>query len=281
MFEIMNNEKLSASVESVEAAPEILTGEAATAWIKHARTKVPQIVGKVDSDLIAAMQSLPATKVAAMKGRITKAVNARREVELKDGPLSKDFRHVESWNRSDAVARMFCVLEIDPHAYLMLCTMSDSEIEKHGFHPDAVTRNLKAYKKVVEVAEYIANGPELPDGTGSHLEAVFKTFVACSIIATRSQKVIPRDVCEDFLRSAELTKVSEDLRDAIDAFQAKHMSGGASTQTSQMVLTLANLKCGSVVRDGRTKHFALSHDSLVIRALAARFGMLDSLKQSA
>lgn len=263
------------SVETVETSP-VLTGEAATAWIKHNRTTVKSVAGPVNADLIEAMKAVPETKVSAMKGRITKAVNLRRDHETKDGAeLSKDFRHVESWNRSDAVARLFVALEIDPQAYLMLVTLSDEEIEKRGFHPDAKTRNLKAYKKVVEVAEYIANGPE------SHLEAVFKTFVACSLIATRELKVIPRDVCTDFLSSAELRNVSPDLREAIADFQAKQMSGGAPTQTSQMVLTLANLKCGTVVRDGRTKHFALSHDSQVVRALAARFGMSDLIKQSA
>lgn len=252
----------------------LLTGAEAEAFIKHSRTKVTSVRGPVDAELIDAMRAVTPQAVAAMKTRITKAVNARRELELKDGPLSKDFRHVESWNRSDSVARMFCALSIDPQAYLTLAWMDAGDIVKRGFDPEAKTRNLKSYKKVVEVAEYIANGPE------SHLEAVFKTFVACSILATRGLKVIPRTVCEDFLRSNELRDVSQDLRDAIDEYQAKHMTGGAQTQTSQMVLTLANLKAARVVRDGRTKHQELDRDSLVVRALAARFGMSDKLAKA-
>lgn len=239
------------------------------------RTRVETVnADTAKTGLIATMRGAEGRKLSTMKGRITKAVNARRDKETENlGPnesLSKDFAELERWTTSNAVAALFMSLEIDPHVYIMQPFLEDAKLVKAGFDTQARTRNLKAYKKVRELSEYIMNGD-------SKLEAVFKTFVACGIIASSKTDILKRDVCERFLSSIPLTDVSEDLAEAIDAFQAKHMSGGAQTQASQCILTLANLKAGSIVRDGRNKHLKLDAKSQVIQALAERFGMTEQL----
>lgn len=210
-------------------------------------------------------------KIGAMKKRIADAIEERRTEELKDGqPLSKDFASLESWIETDAVSRLFIGLEVNPRVYIMSKFLPDAELQKAGFQPEARSRNLKAYKKVKEVAEYVLHG-------GSKLEAVFKTWTACAILSSRHTEVIPRRVCEMFLTRLDISQVSPDLAEAVEAYQAKHMSGGAQTQTSQMTLTLANLKAGTLIQDGRTKDFALNRESELIAALAERFGLSDAL----
>lgn len=208
--------------------------------------------------------------IGSMKKRIADVIEARREEDLKDGPLSKDFASLESWIETDAVARLFIGLEINPRVYVMSKFMTDAELQKAGFQPEARSRNLKAYKKVKEVAEYILHG-------GSKLEAVFMTWTACAILASKHTTRIDRRVCEMFLTSLDISQVSPELAQAVEVYQAKHMSGGAQTQTSQMTLTLANLKAGTLIQDGRSKDFALNRESELIAALAERFGLSDAL----
>ncbi len=229
----------------------------------------------LDQTMIKTMVEASPQKVGSMRKRIADYIadrKARDTAALADGEtLSRDFVHLEDWIDNDALARFFIASEVDPKGYILNPYLDDAELIKRGFSPDARTKNLKAYKKVREVAEYVVSGQ-------SKLEAVFKTFVACSIIASKTTEVIPRNVCERFLSSIPLTDVSADLAEAIEAFQAKHMTGGAATQTSQMTLTLANLGAASVIRDGRSKHFKLDLDSGLIQALAERFGMVDQVQ---
>jgi hypothetical protein len=233
-------------------------------------------VQTVNSELLAlpmvqAMQDATPQQVGAMKRRIADAVEERRQHEIADGqPLSKDFAHLVAWCTSDALARLFIAEKIDPRGYLLQGWMDDAEMRKRGFDPVSRTVNLKAYKKVLELANYVVSGQ-------SKLEAVFKTYTACSILASRFTQVLTRETCERFLSNIDLTYMSADLADAVSSYQAKHMSFGASTQTSQMQVTLASLGCGYQVRDGRTKHFVINPQSQIMQALAIRFGMTDQL----
>ena len=226
--------------------------------------------------MVQAMHSATPLQVGAMKKRIADAIDARKEADA-DAFASKDWKHLESWNNNDALARFFLANEIDPRGYIMQPFMSDAEIIKRGFHPVARTKNLKAYKKVFELANYVVSGQ-------SKFESVFKTFVACTIQASKYSATLPRDVCKRFLSSIDLSFVSADLADAVRDLQAKHMTEGADTQTSQMTLTLASLGCGTLERVGRSKEFTLNAESPIIEALAIRFGMteqLDAVKQRA
>lgn len=229
----------------------------------------------LDQPMITAMWKATPQAVGSMRKRIADLIDQRKELDaakLADGQeLSKDFRHLEAWKENDSIARLFIAAEIDPKAYILNPYLEDAELIKRGFDPNARTRNLKAYKKVSEVAAYVVTGK-------AKLEAVFKTFVACSILASRTVEFIDSNVCERFLSSIPLTDVSPDLAEAVDAFQAKHMTTGAATQSSQMRLTLANLGAVTIEkRDGR-KGFILKPNSGIVQALAERFGMQEQLQ---
>ena len=220
--------------------------------------------------LIAAMRAVEPRFIGGEIARAKKALAERAEAEP-ESVKSKDWKTLEAFCGSEARSRLFIALKIDVRAYVLNGQFSDAELVKRGLSPDARTVNLKAYKKVTECAEYLLN-PK------ARCESVFKTFVACAILATRNAEVLPRDVCTRFLNSHDLRDVSADLADALDTYRAKHMTGGAETQTSQCVLTLANLQAGRMVRDGRTKHFALDAKSPLVAALALRFGMTEALQ---
>ncbi|MCR9222835.1 MAG: hypothetical protein NXH70_02100 [Hyphomonas sp.] len=229
----------------------------------------------IDQPMIWNMVNATPQAVGSMRKRIADLIEdrkARDEAKLPEGgQLSKDFRHLEDWKDCDAIARLFIAAEIDPKAYILNPYIEDAELIKRGFDPSARTRNLKAYKKVREVAEYVVTG-------NAKLEAVFKTFVACSIVASRTVEFIDSNVCERFLSSIPLNDVSEDLAQAVDAFQAKHMTTGAATQSSQMRLTLANLGAVQIQKEEGRKGFILNKESGLIQALAERFGMQDQLQ---
>lgn len=232
----------------------------------------------LDQPMIEAMWSASPQQVGGMRKRISDLIDDRKardsEKLPEGGELSKDFRHLEDWKESDALHRFFLAMQIDPKGYILNPYLDDAELKKRGFDPSARTRNLKAYKKVREVAEYVVTGQ-------AKLEAVFKTFVACSIVASRTVSFIDSNVCERFLSSIPLTDVSADLAEAIDAFQAKHMTTGAATQASQMRLTLANLGAVTMQKEDGRKGFVLKPESGLIQALAERFGMQDQLQQIA
>lgn len=235
------------------------------------RSKVQTIVTEnASASIVKQMQAVTPQQLGAMQKRIRDAVELRKSKELeKADTLSKDFAELETkWTDSKSLAALFTSLKIDPKAYLMQAYMSDDELRAKGFDPVARTRNLKAYKKVREVAEYVMTGT-------SHLEPVMKTFVACSIVAAQNSKSerFPRNVCERFLNSVPVDDIASDVAEAISKYRAEHMTGGASTQTSQCTLTLANLKAGSVQRDGRSKLFGIDLESDLVKALAERFGM--------
>lgn len=236
------------------------------------RTHVQTINGEALSvTLYGAMIEASPMQIGNMKKRISDAIEERRAIETADGAtLSKDFASLESWIETDAVSRLFIGLKINPRAYVMLKFMTDAEVQKAGFQLEARSRNLKAYKKVREVAEYVLHG-------GAKLEAVFKTWTACAIVSSVHTATIPRRVCEMFLSSLDISQVSPDLADSVREFQANHMTGGAQTQTSQMTLTLANLGAGTLIQDGRTKDFQLDRTSPLVAALAERFGLAQKL----
>jgi hypothetical protein len=228
----------------------------------------------IDQPMIWSMVNATPQKVGAMKKRISDLIDQRHALSIeKDDKQteSKDWSNLESWKDNDSLARLFIGAEIDPKAYILNPYLDDAELIKRGFDPEARTRNLKAYKKVRECAEYIVTG-------NAKLEAVFKTFVACSIVASRTVQDIDSNVCERFLSSISLADVSEDLAEAVSEFQAKHMTGGAATQSSQMRLTLANLGAVDMKRNGKLKLFTVRPESGVITALAERFGMQEHLQ---
>lgn len=218
-----------------------------------------------DLPLSLRMRNVDQRTVNGYLARIADAVEQRAEKDPQ-AAQSNDFDKLRDWTTSENIARMFAALHIDPSVYILQPFMDDTELVNRGFDPIARTRNLKAYKKVREVAEYIATG------TGK-LEAVFKTFTACALIASKSTKVIHRDVATRFLNSIPMDDVSADLSEAIEAYRARHMTGGAETQSTQCMLTLANLGAGRMVPDGKRKHFALDLASPVTVALADRFGL--------
>ena len=214
-------------------------------------------------------------RVAAMKGRISTAVANRKEYELqeRDGQLSKDFDNLEDLKDNNAVAAFFLSVGIVPEYYINSPSYDAETFEaKSGLSSVAKTSNQKAYKKMRETAEYFMHGTKL--------EKVLKTFVACSIISSQYHLVIPRDVCERFLNSVPLNRVSDELIEALDHFRAKHMTGGAATQTSQCTLQLATMRAAQVVPNGRFKDFALDVNSPVVESFAQKFNLTAELTKA-
>ena len=232
------------------------------------RTNVKTVEVTSSLELVERMKGLSEKQVSVMLKRIAELVEKRGNIDP-EAFASKDFKELRKWTTSQAVARYFIAEHIDPRAYILNETLSDGELKKRGFDPNARTVNLKAYKKVRELCEYAL--------TGLKLEAVAMTFIACALLASRHFLRIERNVAERFLSNVDLSSVSPDMADAVRDFQAKHMTTGAGTQTSQLILTLANMRAGRVLVDGRSKDFALDAKSPLIRTLAARFGMLDVL----
>jgi len=62
--------------------------------------------------------------------------------------------------------------------------------------------------------------------------------------------------------------------DDLDTIRAKHMTGGAPTQTSQMIRTLVALKSAVDVKEGQQKHVAIDPNGLVIKSLMRRLGQI-------
>jgi hypothetical protein len=226
-----------------------------------------------DNSLVSGMFNASPQQVVGMLKRISDAVDLRASSD----PVafaSADFRHLAAWKDNNALARFFVAAKVDPKHYLMQYDYDAVKLAKLGIDKDAVTKNLKAYEKVRQIAEYIASG-------SSKLQPVVKTFVACCIQASQHVDVIQSDTFQRFLSGIKLDYVSSDLADAVEAFQAKHMTDGAKTQASQCILTLANLGCGTVLVDGLRKHFVLDASSPVTQAFAERFGMQATLAKVA
>lgn len=221
---------------------------------------------------LAAEQSQP--RVNNVLGQIRKSITGREAYELNartDG-LSKDFENVRKLD-NQTVARFFLAIGINPEGFINGVELSDAEFErKSGLPSEARTRNQKGYKKTLEAAGYFLHG--------NRLENVLKTFVACAIIASKYHVTIPRDVCTRFLDSLSIPHVSDELRETLDQYRAKHMTEGAPTQTSQCTLQLATMRAASVVKNGRRKDFALDLDSPVTESFAQRFGLTKELEQA-
>lgn len=215
-----------------------------------------------------------ASQVSNVKGRIKSSIAKRKEYELEErqGDMSKDFDHVEALY-SDTVAAFMVAIGLKPEYYVNSPVYTPEEFEaRSGISADAKTKNLKAYKKFRETAEYFYHG--------SHLEKVLKTVVACSILASQYHAVIPRDVCERFLNSLPMSRISDELVEAMDDFRAKHMTGGAATQFSQCSLQLATMRAGHIVRNGRYKDFMLDLSSPVVESFAQKLGLEKELEKA-
>lgn len=226
-----------------------------------------------ETTVFAAMQAVSQGRVNNVLGQVRKAIEARSALELeKRDTHSADFEKVRELD-NPTVARFFAAIGVNPEAYINSPAFTPEEFEKKSRIPaEAKTGNLKAYKKMRETAEYFQNG--------ARLEKVLMTFVACSIISSRYHVTIPRDVCERFLNSVPLNHVSEELSEALESFRAKHMTGGAPTQTSQCTLQLATMRAAQVVKSGRRKDFALDLQSPVIESFAQRFNLVKELEQA-
>lgn len=232
----------------------------------------------IETTMSKIMSDIPQGRVSNVLGQIKKSVDARHAFEIaandgNDTEVSKDFVNVANLHNA-TVARFFIAVGIVPEYYINSPSYDDVEAwsTKSKLPSDCKTRNLKAYKKMSETARYFADGGKL--------ESVVKTFVACAILSAQHMTVIPRDVCERFLSSVPLSHVSEELVEALDHYRAKHMTGGASTQTSQATLQLATMRAATVVRNGRNKDFSLDVHSPVIVSFAERFNLTAQLERA-
>ena len=250
-------------------------------------TKLNNVKSFSQSVLFTEAQAVSPGKLNVVLGQLRKSIEGRRAYEIKvrrvadGGSMSNDFRFVEKLD-SREVALFMTVCGINPATYVNGAELSDAEFERlSGISADARTKNLKGYDKMRGAAAYFLSG--------GHMQAVLKTFVACSIVAHRFHDVLPRETCKRFLDSVKSLNVSEELREALESYErddktvnlrATHMTGGTDTQTSQCSLQLATMKAATVQRNGRFKDFALDLDSPVIESFAQRFGMVADLEKA-
>lgn len=225
------------------------------------------------SDLAATMRLLSIQKVSSVKRALGVVIDERTAYEASkerriDGVLtvgqSPDIAHLEALRDDDAVHRLCGALGINVRSFFFPQSQTEGK-------SDNETANLKSYRKVRQIANVIANG------TGS-LENVAKVFAVCAYrFASNGHAVLSRDWCETFLSSREFQSIdtaTADLLAAIDDVRAKQMTGGAATQSGQMVRTLVALKSATDARDGRAKNVAINPDGLVMQALMVRFGQI-------
>jgi hypothetical protein len=186
----------------------------------------------------------------------------------KDGVIqiaqSDDIRHLNDLVASEAFLRMSVALKMDARSYIFPQSQESGK-------SDAETSNLKSYRKARQIAETILHG-------SSDLEAVARVSAVCMYhFAKNGHGAITREFCKAFLSRVEFesldTGTAQLLAD-VDAIRLKRMSGGAETQSGQMVRQLVALKSAVDVRDGRNKNVALNPDGGVIRAMMVRLGQI-------
>lgn len=239
----------------------------------HAYRKIVVVTeaDMMQAPLYAQMTELSDRRVKTMKDSINKVCDERSEYEstrerIKDGVLqiaqSDDIKFVDALKDHDAFARMLLALKINPREYVFPQSLD-------GGKTSSQTSNLKSYNKARQVAEVIFSN-------STDLEGVARVFAVCAYrFASSGVGVITREYCKDFLSSREFTGIdtaTADLWSKIDDIRAKQITGGAETQSGQMVRTLVALKSASDVRDGRAKNVAIDTDGLVMRALMIRLG---------
>lgn len=229
----------------------------------------------IDQPMIWSMVNATPQKVGAMKKRIADLIEQREALSIEHGHnqhLSNDWSKLTDWIDNDSLARLFIACEIDPKGYILNRYLDDAELIKRGFDPEARTHALKPLEKVRQVAEYIVSG-------NSKLQPVFKTFLACAIVASaKGEKEIYSTAYVRFLSNIRLDDISADLADSIEKYQAKHFGNGAPTQSSQMNVTIPSLRIGRRVKQGKMSGFQLDPNSPILQALAERFGMQEHLQ---
>lgn len=204
---------------------------------------------------------------------IESVVNERAEYEAnrerKIGGIitvgqSPDIRHAEALINNEAFARMVLALKIDLRSYIF------PQSQENG-KSDSETSNLKSYRKVRQIAETVLHG-------SSDLEGVARVFSVCVFhFARNGNGLLNREYCKAFLSSREFANLdtgTAQLFADVDDIRAKQMSGGAETQSGQMVRSLVALKSATDVRDGRNKNVAIDQDGKVLRALMVRLGQI-------
>lgn len=239
-------------------------------------TKQIVIVTNADMDKVALyseMQAITPQRLgkaakavsAIIAERVAYEANRERMIggELKVGQ-SPDIKHLEALEDHEAFLRMTLALKIDHRSFLF---PQSQENGKSGEE----TSNLKALRKVRQIAEVIASGV-------SDLEKVARVFSVCAYrFAINGNDLLTREYCKGFLSSYELSSLDQataQIWSDIDDLRAKEMSGGAETQSGQMVRTLVALGSAVDVRDGRRKDVRINPNGLVMQALMTRFGQL-------
>ena len=229
--------------------------------------------------LYRAMKNASASKVAerlqvqsALIGERTE-YESNRERQDKFGNVyvgqSNDIAQIQALEGSEAFARLSIAIKLDDRAYLFPQSQASGKLSTQ-------TSNLKAYKKAREIAETIYIGGSIG------LENVVKVFFACcvKVVATSNGPVISRTYGECFLNSPEFRSIYTGAQELFDAIEdtranAKHMSNGAPTQTSQMIRTLVALGVATDVQNGRSKDFRFNAESKVALALSRRLGLIE------
>lgn len=224
--------------------------------------------------LYAAMKDLSEERVAAAMRSIKKVAAERSSFEaskerMKDGVMqvsqSPDIKFVDALIDNESVARFILANGINVRSLIHPASQKSGKSSSE-------TSNMKSYEKFRQIAETIWTG-------NSDLQKVAKVFAVCSFhFATKGNDLLTREYCKGFLSSREfanLDQASADLWTAIDDIRAKEMSGGAETQSGQMVRQFVAMNVAEDVKEGRNKHARINPNAPVMQALMMRLGQLD------
>lgn len=198
--------------------------------------------------------------VNAMSESIDACFDKRNEFESVNGGLGGSYlasRKLMLENKT-SVARFFLALNVS--ASSVICRQV---VEGKMF-------NAKALKKIVELARFTVSGSD-------KIEMVTKAFLACAIVSNRSGfEVIPNIVNKAFISNLELTEKmvnSEELREALQQYRGKTVTGGRDTQSSQIRNVLDVLNIGAIVSSDTHSRGAIkvNADNGLVKLFEERF----------
>lgn len=206
--------------------------------------------------------------VTSVLNRLNAVIAERIQMDADSGNAPQNDREYDPLRKladNRNVASLFTALKIDPRGYFLAPYLTEAERVKAGLPSDYRARNLKAIAKLSEMSDFIMSGL-------MRREAVLHTWSACAVVTSR-HGTLDRATVERFISSASLDGMKADLREAIEEYRANHMTGGAATQTSQVTQVLYALGGLDVARNGMSKVYKAKRESLVLSALATRYGL--------
>jgi hypothetical protein len=210
-----------------------------------------------------AIKAVPKREAAKMIKRINKAVLDRATFEREKSPNGShvELRRVANlYVDSDRIARFLVVLGADP------------DLMFNRVRKDGTRSNLKGLKKVSGLVDYVT-------GKTGAIETVTKALFAGTIIAALKGVTWVASQEQEFILSSEkVASMPLEIREAIYAYQHKHMTieGDSRPQSCAFRTTFANIGVFHYMREdfdntAYTMGVVINMDSPVVQYLVERW----------